>query len=93
MKRFTPALLATLATAALIGAVSAQTPVTTIQYWNINTEAFGAPAVRDLIAKFESKNPGIKIEPRAQTGYTGLLQNALAAGRGANRLPVHQLRF
>lgn len=93
MKRFTPALLATLATAALIGAVSAQTPVTTIQYWNINTEAFGAPAVRDLIAKFESKNPGIKVEPRAQTGYTGLLQNAQTAIAAGSPPDVVQIGY
>ncbi|SDF25423.1 hypothetical protein SAMN04488243_13523 [Thermus arciformis] len=32
----------------------------TLQYWHINTEAFGLPAVRELIREFERRNPGIK---------------------------------
>jgi len=56
----------------------------TLQYWHINTEAFGLPAVRELIREFERRNPGIKVEERYQpNAYTGLLQNlqaALAAG-------------
>ncbi|MCS6867895.1 extracellular solute-binding protein, partial [Thermus sp.] len=54
------------------------------QYWHINTEAFGLPALRELIREFERRNPGIKVEERYNpNAYTGLLQNlqaALAAG-------------
>ena len=51
-----------------------QAPVT-ISYWNINTENFGGPAVRELISRFEAKNPGIKVESRSfQNAYTGVLQ-------------------
>jgi multiple sugar transport system substrate-binding protein len=64
----------------------AQEPVK-IQYWNINTENFGGPAVRELIAKFEAQNPGIKVEPRSFTNaYTGLLQG-LQTSLAANDAP------
>lgn len=67
----------------LLGLAFAQSPIT-IQYWHINTEAFGLPAVRELIRAFEQQNPGIKVEERFHANaYTGLLQNlqaALAAG-------------
>ncbi|GAA6732189.1 ABC transporter substrate-binding protein [Thermus brockianus] len=65
------------------GLALAQAPIT-LQYWHINTEAFGLPAVKELIREFERQNPGIKVEERYQpNAYTGLLQNlqaALAAG-------------
>ena len=71
-------------TLGLLGVAAAQGKVTTIEYWHINTESFGGPAVRDLIKTFEAKNPGIKVQERFhQNAYTGLLQNlqaALAAG-------------
>ncbi|GLV48985.1 ABC transporter substrate-binding protein [Thermus sp. LT1-2-5] len=69
--------------AAFFGLSIAQGPIT-LQYWHINTEAFGLPAVRELIRIFEQRNPGIKVEERFHANaYTGLLQNlqaALAAG-------------
>ena len=65
-------------TAVAVSQGLAQQPLT-IQYWNINTEAFGGPAVKELIANFERQNPGIKVEARSQQGYTGLLQNVQAA--------------
>ncbi len=71
----------------------AQEPVK-IQYWNINTENFGGPAVRELIAKFEAQNPGIKVEPRSFTNaYTGLLQG-LQTALAANDAPdVSQIGY
>ncbi|MCS7058268.1 MAG: ABC transporter substrate-binding protein, partial [Meiothermus sp.] len=72
-----------LAGLALFGLAWAQGPIT-LQYWHINTEAFGLPALRELIRVFEQRNPGIKVEERFHANaYTGLLQNlqaALAAG-------------
>jgi multiple sugar transport system substrate-binding protein len=70
-----------------------QSGTISIGYWNINTEAFGAPAVRELIAGFEKQNPGIKVESRAQTGYTGLLQNTQAAIAGGNPPEVVQVGY
>jgi multiple sugar transport system substrate-binding protein len=69
-----------LTTALAIGAAGqAQTPVK-ISYWNINTENFGGPAVRELIQRFQEKNPGITVEPRSfQNAYTGVLQGVQAA--------------
>jgi len=45
----------------VLGTTLAQGPVT-LQYWHINTEAFGLPALRELIREFERRNPGIKVE-------------------------------
>ncbi len=76
------------------GAVAfSQNTITTIGYWNINTEAFGAPAVRELIAGFEKANPNIKIEARAQVRYTELLQNTQAAIAGGNPPEVVQVGY
>jgi multiple sugar transport system substrate-binding protein len=64
-----------LGAAAAFGIVGAQTAPIKISYWNINTENFGGPAVRELIQRFEAKNPGIKVEARSfQNAYTGVLQ-------------------
>lgn len=49
---------------------------TEIQYWHINTESFGGPTVRDLVARFQELNPAITVTERFQNGsYTGLLEN------------------
>lgn len=70
---------------AVLSALSlAQAQKVTIQYWHINTDSFGGPAVRSLIKEFEAKNPNIHVEEHFQpNSYTGLLQNlqaSLAAG-------------
>ncbi len=55
-----------------------------IEYWHINTEAFGGPAVREIVAAFQGQNPSITVAERfQQNAYTGLLENlqtSLAAG-------------
>lgn len=73
---------------AILSALSlAQAQKVTIQYWHINTDSFGGPAVRSLIKDFEAKNPGIHVEERFQpNSYTGLLQN-LQASLAANNPP------
>ncbi|MGC8967969.1 MAG: ABC transporter substrate-binding protein [Thermus sp.] len=66
----------------------------TLQYWHINTEAFGLPAVRQLIQEFERRNPGIKVEERYQpNAYTGLLQNLQAALAAGNPPDVAQIGY
>lgn len=77
----------TIAAVALLGVVLGGLGLAqkvTIQYWHINTETFGLPAVRQLIAEFERQNPDVRVEERYHpNAYTGLLQNlqaALAAG-------------
>lgn len=66
----------------------------TLQYWHINTEAFGLPAVRELIREFERRNPGIKVEERYQpNAYTGLLQNLQAALAAGNPPDVAQIGY
>lgn len=66
----------------------------TLQYWHINTEAFGLPAVRELIREFERRNPGIKVEERYHpNAYTGLLQNLQAALAAGNPPDVVQMGY
>ncbi len=66
----------------------------TIQYWNINTESFGAPAVRALIHRFEQLHPNIKVESRfSQNAYTGLLQNIQTAIAAGNPPDVAQVGY
>ncbi|AFV77372.1 ABC-type sugar transport system, periplasmic component (plasmid) [Thermus oshimai JL-2] len=66
----------------------------TIQYWHINTEAFGLPALRELVREFERRNPGIKVEERYHANaYTGLLQNLQAALAAGNPPDVAQIGY
>jgi len=77
------------------GSATAQTtgPVT-IEYWHVNTEVFGGPAVRELVAKFESLNPGIKVVERFQPNtYTGLLQNLQTRVAANNPPDVAQIGY
>ncbi len=47
-----------------------------IEYWHINTEAFGGPTVKELVARFQELNPDITVTERFQPdSYTGLLEN------------------
>lgn len=51
-----------------------------IEYWHINTENFGGPAVRDLVARFQEQNPNITVTERFhENAYTGLLENLQTA--------------
>ncbi len=75
-------------------ASSAQAQKVTIQYWNINTENFGGPAVRDLIKAFQAKNPDITVEPRfQQNSYTGLLQNLQTSVAASDPPDVSQIGY
>jgi multiple sugar transport system substrate-binding protein len=66
----------------------------TLQYWHINTEVFGLPALRELIRRFEAQNPGIKVEERYHANaYTGLLQNLQAALAAGNPPDVAQIGY
>ncbi|MER6523931.1 ABC transporter substrate-binding protein [Streptomyces sp. NPDC001508] len=56
---------------------------TTIQYWHINTKAFGADAVNKLISDFNKTHTNITVEGRFYDGYSNLLtalQTSVAAG-------------
>ncbi|MER3483722.1 MAG: ABC transporter substrate-binding protein [Meiothermus sp.] len=87
MKKWWPAVFA------ILGSALAQQPVT-IQYWHINTETFGLPAVKELIAEFQRENPGIRVEERFnQNSYTGLLQNLQAALAANNPPDVAQIGY
>lgn len=59
--------------------------VVEIEYWHINSQSFGGPAVAELIKMFNEKNPDIKVTEKFHPNvYTGLMQNlqaALAAGK------------
>ena len=78
----------------LAGSTIALAQPVTIQYWHINTEAFGLPALRELIRRFESQNPNIKVEERFHANaYTGLLQNLQAALAAGNPPDVVQMGY
>jgi multiple sugar transport system substrate-binding protein len=55
-----------------------------IEYWHVNTETFGGPAVKELVAAFQAANPMVTVTERFHANvYTGLLENlqtSLAAG-------------
>lgn len=58
-----------------------------IEYWHVNTESFGGPAVRELVANFQKLHPDIAVAERFQPNtYTGLLQN-LQTRLAANNPP------
>lgn len=79
---------------ALLLAAPASAQELTLQYWHINTEAFGLPALRQLIREFERRNPGIRVEERYQpNAYTGLLQNLQAALAAGNPPDVTQIGY
>lgn len=66
-----------------LGAVQAQETVT-IEYWNINTSAFGGPQVDALIAAFEEANPDINVESRPKDRYDTIVSDAQTAIAGGN---------
>ena len=94
--RLVVALLATLMLLTSTGSIvvaQAQSPVT-IEYWHVNTEVFGGPAVRELVAKFQSLNPDIKVVERFQPNtYTGLLQNLQTRMAAGNPPDVAQIGY
>lgn len=66
----------------------------TIEYWHVNDESFGGPAIERLVALFQEQNPNITVEQRYHENvYTGLLEN-LQTALAANRPPdVAQLGY
>ncbi len=70
-----------------------QKPVT-IEYWHVNTESFGGPAVRELVAMFQQKYPGITVEEHFQPNtYTGLLENLQTRIAAKNPPDVAQIGY
>ncbi len=73
--------------------VAAQEPIT-IEYWHINSESFGGPTVKELVAEFESQNPGIRVNEQFQpNSYTGLLQNVQTRLAAQNPPDVAQIGY
>jgi len=77
------AAMAPLVSSRIAGSTRRAEPVT-IEYWHINTESFGGPAVQELVQRFQAANPDIAVreqfQPRVYTGLLENLQAALAAG-------------
>ncbi|OIQ52930.1 glycerol-3-phosphate transporter periplasmic binding protein [Moorella thermoacetica] len=68
--------------------------VTTIEYWHVNTENFGGPAIRELIQKFNEKHQDIKVVEKFQPGsYAGLMKNLQAAIAAGNPPAVAQIGY
>lgn len=76
------------------GAAPAAEPIT-IEYWNINDESFGGPAVQSLVDKFNATNDkNITVNNRLITGsYTGVIQNLQAALVADNYPGVVQISY
>jgi len=65
----------------------------TIEYWHINSESFGLPAVREIISKFEAQNPNIKVTEKFFNGYMPLMQGVQAAIASGNPPAVAQIGY
>ena len=66
----------------------------TIEYWHINSDSFGGPAVKELVRRFEAANPSIKVNEKYQpAGYTGLIQQAQVAMAGKRPPAVVQMAY
>jgi multiple sugar transport system substrate-binding protein len=60
----------------------------TIEYWHIFTETFGGPVLREVVARFNGAQGGVRVVERLQPGgYIGLLQ-ALQAAIAARTPPA-----
>lgn len=70
-----------------------QEPVT-IEYWHINIETFGLPAVKEIIERFQEQNPHITVNERFQTNaYAELLERVQTAMAGGNPPDVAQIGY
>jgi multiple sugar transport system substrate-binding protein len=90
MRKATAALVFFALVTLAIGSIHAQEPVT-IEYWNINTAAFGGPQVDALIASFEEANPNINVESRPKDRYPTVVQDAQTAIAGGNPPDIIQI--
>lgn len=65
-----------------------------IEYWHINTETLGGPAVKELIDRFHDANPAVRVTERFQPdGYTGLIENIQTALVADNPPDVAQIGY
>ena len=72
----------------------ADSKVVAIEYWHINSQSFGGPAVTELIKMFNEKNPDIKVTEKFHPNvYTGLMQNLQAALAAGNPPAVAQIGY
>ncbi|MDU4959622.1 MAG: ABC transporter substrate-binding protein [Sporomusaceae bacterium] len=68
--------------------------VVNIEYWHINSQSFGGPAVAELIKLFNEKNPDVKVTEKFHPNvYTGLMQNLQAALAAGNPPAVAQIGY
>lgn len=72
----------------------AESKTVNIEYWHINSQSFGGPAVSELIKMFNEKNPDIKVTEKFHPNvYTGLMQNLQAALAAGNPPAVAQIGY
>jgi multiple sugar transport system substrate-binding protein len=90
-----PVLFLGLLVAQTRGSSVAQTkPPVAIEYWHVNTESFGGPAVRELVAAFNKAHPDIVVSEHFQPNtYTGLLENLQARMAAKNPPDVAQIGY
>ena len=69
----------------LSGSATKSGSKTVIEYWHVNAESFGGPAVKQLVEEFNKKNPDIEVvakyNPDMYKGLTQNLQAAIASGK------------
>jgi len=64
-----------------------------IEYWHINTETFGGPAVKELVRRFNEQNPDVRVRDRFHDGYTALLENLQTSVASNNPPDVSQVGY
>lgn len=66
----------------------------TIEYWHINIETFGLPAVQEIVKRFQEQNPNIVVNEQFQTNqYAELLERVQTAMVGGNPPDVAQIGY
>ncbi|CAM3371085.1 hypothetical protein SA87_09630 [Hydrogenibacillus schlegelii] len=65
-----------------------------IEYWHVNGENFGGPAIEKLVRAFHGRHPDITVEAVFQPGsYQGLMQNLQASIAAGTPPAVAQIGF
>lgn len=64
-----------------------------IEYWHINSQTGGGPALTSVVDKFNAQRNGVTVRTRFNSGYTDLIQNMQAAMAGGSRPDIAQIGY
>lgn len=67
----------------------------TIEYWHVNTETFGGPTIKELVRRFNERNPNITVKERfhGEDSYTSLLEDLQIAQAAGTPPDVAQIGY